>query len=94
MSGEVKVSIPDLIKFQSEYEKQKPPLPSRCQINQRVSVQWRKDDAPFVATVKSVRFYSDKVKYDLGLLIGSGMLGDPVTEERVYNVDSVFVTPA
>jgi len=94
MSGEVKVSIPDLIKFQSEYEASKPLLPSRCQINQVVNVKWRENDSPFTATIRGVRFYKGKVKYDVGLWLGDGTVDNPETEERVYNIDSVFVTPA
>lgn len=94
MSGEVKVSIPDLIKFQSEYENQRPPLPSRCQINQVVHVKWRDNDEPFKATVRGIRFYKGKVKYDVGLWLGDGSVDNPEYEERVYNIDSVFVSPA
>lgn len=68
-------------------------LPSRCQVNQVVHVQWRPRDEPIVATVRGVRFYVGKVKYDVGLWLGDGSVDDPEKEERIYNVDSVFVTP-
>lgn len=93
MSGEVKISIPDLIKFQSEYESKQPQLPSRCQINQVIHVQLRQKDEPFTATIRGVHFYPGKVKYDLGVWLGDGTIDNPESETRLYNVDSVFVTP-
>lgn len=94
MSGEVKISIPDLIRFQDEYEKSQAQLPSRCQLNQVVHVHFMRKDNPLVATVRGIHFYPGKVKYDLGLWLGDGSVDNPETETRIYNVDSVFVEPA
>lgn len=94
MSGEVKMEIPFVIKMQEEYERSKPPLPSRCQHNQVVKVKFRENDEPFNATVRGIHFYPGKVKYDVGLWIGDGSVDKPEDETRIYNVDSVFVSPA
>ena len=69
-------------------------LPSRFQPQQVVRLQFRKNDKPFLATVKGVHFYTGKVKYDLGLWLGDGSVDDPETETRIYNVDSAFLLPA
>ena len=69
-------------------------LPSQLQINQVAKVKFRKDDVPFTATVRGVHFFISKVKYDLGLWLGDGSVDNPESETRIYNVDSVFVTPA
>lgn len=68
-------------------------LPSSCQPNQVVRLQFRKKDEPIIATVRGVHFFIGKVKYDLGLWLGDGTVDDPEYETRIYNVDSVFVTP-
>jgi len=70
-------------------------LPSQFQIRQVVKIQFRSFDQPFLATVRGVRFYEGKVKYDVDLWIS-----EPATESsplieyetRIYNVDSVFVS--
>lgn len=83
MSGEVKISIPDLINFQQEYEKKKPPLPSQHQVGDPVWLTlW---SAHIVSEVLCVHFYEGKVKYDLSVF------GDNGETTRLYNVDSVFV---
>lgn len=64
------------------------------QPNQVCKLQFRKDDKPFIATVRGVHFYVGKVKYDLGLWMGDGSVDDPEYETRIYNVDSVFCSPA
>ena len=69
-------------------------LPSNLQPNQVCKLQFRKDDKPFIATVRGVHFYVGKVKYDLGLWMGDGSVDDPEYETRIYNVDSVFCSPA
>lgn len=69
-------------------------LPSSLQPNQVCRLQFRKEDAPLTATVRGVHFYIGKVKYDLGLWLGDGSVGNPEYETRIYNVDSVFVSPA
>lgn len=69
-------------------------LPSALQPNQVAKVKFRSNDEPLIATVRGVHFYIGKVKYDLGLWLGDGSVDNPETETRIYNVDSVFVTPA
>lgn len=69
-------------------------LPSNLQPNQVCYLQFRKSDNPLTATVRCVHFYIGKVKYDLGIWLGDGTVDDPEYETRIYNVDSVFVTPA
>ncbi len=69
-------------------------LPSNLQPNQVCKLQFRKEDNPLTATVRGVHFYIGKVKYDLGLWLGDGSVDNPEYETRIYNVDSVFVTPA
>jgi hypothetical protein len=91
MSGEVKITIPDIIQFQNEYEHNRPSLPSTFQIDQVVSVQFKKGTYALNATVRGVHFYRGKVKYDLGLWLGDGSVDDPETETRIYNIDSVYV---
>jgi len=102
LSGEVKVSIPDLITFQEEYEKQKPIsnssgciLPSQFQIGDKASLKLTglssKGDGSLatvdcIAEILTVHFYEGKVKYDLELPLDFG-------NTRVYNIDSVFVSP-
>lgn len=83
MSGEVVVTIPDLIKYQQEYEKTKPPLPSQHQIGDPVWLRLWSDD--IVTEVHAVHFTAGKVKYDLNVLIHDG------DKTRLYNVDSAFV---
>ena len=67
-------------------------LPSNCQINEVVKVQFREGDNPFTATVRAIHFYVGKVKYDVGLWLGDGSVDDPELETRIYNVDSYFVS--
>lgn len=69
-------------------------LPSNLQPNQVAKLQFRMNDIPFNATVRGVHFFPGKVKYDLGLWLGDGSVDNPEYETRIYNVDSVFVTPA
>jgi hypothetical protein len=68
-------------------------LPSQVQPNQVVKLQFRPEDKPLTATVRAVHFYMDKVKYDLGLWLGDGSVDNPEYESRIYNVDSIFVSP-
>lgn len=98
MSGEVKISVPDLIEFQQKYQEmlkdntieRKLQLPSQFQPNQIIKVKFRNGDDPFTATVRGVHFYPGKVKYDIGLWLGDGSVDNPESETRIYNVDSVF----
>ncbi len=69
-------------------------LPSALQPNQVCHLQFRKEDLPLIATVRCVHFTVSKVKYDLGLWLGEGGVDNADTETRIYNVDSIFVTPA
>lgn len=69
-----------------------PILPSAHQIDEVVSVTFKKGGDSINATVRGVHFYRGKVKYDLGLWLGDGSVDDPEAETRVYNVDSIFVT--
>jgi len=90
MSGEVKISIPDLIKFQSEYENKRPSLPSRFQVGDKVIFEARPDDhdIPYIglpAEILAVHFYSGKVKYDVDLIFAEGK------RTRIYNVDSIVI---
>lgn len=64
-------------------------LPSALQVNQVVKVKFTEEMLPLTATVRGVHFYIGKVKYDLALWVGEG--GND--ETRIYNVDSVYVTP-
>lgn len=97
MSGEVKIPIPDLIQFQSEYEKNRAPersnghvlYPSRFELNQ--VVQLKINEEAVLATVRGIHFYPGKIKYDLGLWLGDGTVDDPEFESRIYNVDSILV---
>lgn len=66
-------------------------LPSAFQIDQVVSVQFKKGTYALSATVRGVHFYRGKVKYDLGLWLGDGSVDDPETETRIYNIDSIYV---
>jgi hypothetical protein len=61
-------------------------------INQVVKLSLRKNDDPFLATVRGVHVYANKIKYDLGLWLGDGSVDDPERETRVYNVDSALVS--
>lgn len=84
MSGEVTVTIPDLIKYQQEYEKQRKPLPSAHQMGDEVWLcLW---SAKIVSEIHAIHFYEGKVKYDLIVH------GDNGQQTRVYNIDSAFVT--
>jgi hypothetical protein len=92
MSGDVKISIPDLIKMQSEYEQQKPPLPSRWQHGDQVLLclllkpdETFNYEAAIPATIHAAHFYTGKVKYDLDITLSENF------GTRVYNIDSVFV---
>lgn len=69
-------------------------LPSNLQPNQVAKLKFRENDEPLTATVRGVHFYPGKVKYDLGLWLGDGSVDNPEYESRIYNVDSVFVSPA
>ena len=69
-------------------------LPSALQPNQVAKLKFREADAPLTCTVRGVHFYIGKVKYDLGLWLGDGTVDSPEYETRIYNVDSVFLTPA
>lgn len=71
-----------------------PSLPSAYQVDQVVSVQFKKDGDAINATVRGVHFYRGKVKYDLGLWLGDGSVDDPETETRIYNIDSIYVKSA
>jgi hypothetical protein len=76
-------------------EKELIQLPSQCQINQVVYLQFRQGHEPITATIRAVHFYPGKVKYDLGLWLGAPSMGGDLEEEtRVYNVDSIYVSPA
>lgn len=65
-------------------------LPSQLQVKQVVKVKFTDEMLPLTATVTGVHFYIGKVKYDLAIWVGDG--GND--ETRIYNVDSVFVSPA
>lgn len=69
-------------------------LPNAFFVNQVVYLQFRKSDQPITSTVRGVHYYSNKVKYDLGLWLGDGSVDDPERETRIYNVDSEFITAA
>jgi hypothetical protein len=69
-----------------EYHSQ---LPSNVQVRQVVAVKFK--DEVLTGTVVGVHFYTGKVKYDVSL-----WLMDEKNEEyetRIYNVDSLFVSP-
>lgn len=83
MSGEVTVSIPDLIKYQQEYDKAKPPLPSQHQIGDAAWLRLWSDD--IIVEIHAVHFTAGKVKYDVNVLANNG------DKTRLYNVDSVFI---
>lgn len=89
MSGEVTVSVPDLIEYQQEYEKIKPPLPSQHQIEDKVKLcvmpEGEENFPAINAEVIAIHFYAGKVKYDLEI----NFAGDMCT--RMYNIDSVLV---
>lgn len=67
-------------------------LPSACQIAQVVKVQFRQEDTPILATVRGVHFFTGKVRYDLELWLD--VINGEETYTRIYNVDSVFISPA
>jgi hypothetical protein len=71
-----------------------PVLPSAYQIDQVVSVSFKKGGDAITATIGGVHFYRGKVKYDLGLWLGDGSADDPETETRIYNIDSIYVKSA
>lgn len=73
---------------------QKVELPSSLQPHQVCRLKFRPEDNPILATVRCVHFSINKVKYDLGLWLGDGTVDNPEYESRIYNVDSMFVTPA
>jgi hypothetical protein len=58
-------------------------LPSRCQVNDQI--YFTINEQPIEGNVRGVHFYESKVKYDLELKT------DIIS--RIYNVDSVFVSP-
>lgn len=66
--------------------------PSRFEINQVVQVKFKTE--PITATVRGIHFYPGKIKYDLGLWLGDGTVDNPEYESRIYNIDSIFVSPA
>lgn len=71
-----------------EYGPQPIELPSAFQVKQVVLLAFRVGDPALTATVCGVHFYIGKVKYDLTIWL------DDDQETRIYNVDSVFVSPA
>lgn len=59
---------------------------------QVVKLQFRKEDTPFLATIRGVHIYpKNRFKYDLGLWLGDGSVDNPEEETRVYNVDSKYI---
>lgn len=68
--------------------------PSLLELNQVAHVKFRPDDKHITATIRGVHFFPGKVKYDLGLWLGDGTVDNPEYESRIYNVDSIFITPA
>jgi hypothetical protein len=62
-------------------------LPSKVQIRQVVALKFTKNMEPLMATVLAVHFTESKVRYDLRIWL------DDDLETRIYNVDSVFVSP-
>lgn len=99
LSGEVKITIPDLIKFQEEYESRpfiSPPnsklnLPSQFQQGDKALFECKPDgdlSLPYYGIpceILAVHFYPGKVKYDLDLLFVDNQ------RSRIYNVDSILV---
>lgn len=84
MSGEVTMTIPDLIKYHQEYDNLRKPLPSAHQIKEGVWLcLW---SAKIVSEILAIHFYEGKVKYDLIVF------GDDGQQTRLYNVDSAFVS--
>lgn len=63
-------------------------LPSRLQVKQVAKVHF--NESPITGTIIGVHFYKDKVKYDIELWIQTKN-GEEYT--RIYNVDSVYVSP-
>jgi len=70
--------------------------PSQFSLRQVVKLNFKRNSIeidPQYATVKGIHFYEGKVKYDLGLWLGDGSVDNPETESRIYNVDSIFLSP-
>lgn len=91
LSGEVTLPISDLLKYVEEYQF-KNQLPSRFQIGDRVSVRFRPSLVIDAAEVIKVHFSENKVLYDLEVKIAPDNQED-VAYTRVYNIDSLIVSP-
>lgn len=91
IGGEVTISVPDLIRFQSEYEQSKNKLPSQFQIGDYVSINVGEDFIVRVAQVLNVHFSESKVKYDLSIHM---TVDKKFYQTRIYNVDSSMLNKA
>lgn len=67
---------------------------SLLKVNQVAKLKFRKNDEPYLCTVRCVHQYKNHIKYDLGLWLGDGSVDDPERETRIYNVDSIYVEAA
>jgi len=99
LSGEVKVSVPDMLQLMQDYKPEKSMggipeklhhlYPSRYEIGERVKVcilpEGEESFPGFPAKITGVHFFTGKVKYDLEVRFH----GDFVS--RIYNVDSILV---
>ncbi len=57
-------------------------------LNQIVRFKLNESDKPVYATIISIHFYSDNVKYDLDLCLGDGTQESPEYHSRIYNVEA------
>jgi hypothetical protein len=94
MSGEVKVSIPDLINFQQEYEKQKPELPSEYQIGDNVEAIFYEAGIVKNCEVLKVHFQNGLAQtYDLLVTMYKDDDGKS-NYMRLYNIPRLLVNKA
>jgi hypothetical protein len=101
LSGEVNISVPDLLKYVEEWDEKKKVkdhtmYPSLFSLKQVVKIKLKDvhKDIKQLATVKGIHFYEGKVKYDLALWLGDGSVDNPEWESRIYNVDSLLLESA
>jgi hypothetical protein len=92
MSGEVKISIPDLINIHQEYEKSEGMV--KFKYGQDQTVQFtttvgKRNSGTCLATVTGRHVYGgNKHKYDLALQFDDG------DTARIYNIPEKFILPA
>lgn len=107
-SGEVKISMPDVLAFFDKWANNNPTLPSRFKIFDEVELDFLEAGKISNCYILKVHFSESKVLYDVSVLVQTIPLTPEEIEKtrdgktvfpsrnyrtRLYNIDSCFVKP-